>query len=257
MKASEKKWLSQHSAHDYTLLMKRWKKLAKKAGLEIVSLCQQEKLETIAVRGSGGGDREGLYLSAGVHGDEPAAVWGLLEWAEANQKILSGEAITILPCVNPWGFTNNVRMDFRGRDLNRLFHTRSMPFFRAWRKLMGDQQFRMAMNLHEDYDAQGIYVYELVPRGMNISDQVFPAGKEKRSPVLLFSPVFSNASSAACSHEPNADSTTFSPTLSFPHKACNSFSCIPSKPPLLSTITTSPSRLSSFKRSTIESAPDS
>ncbi len=173
MKATERKWLSHHSAHDYEALMQRWNKLAKNTGLEIVSLCQQGKFETIAVCGNGGGEIEGLYLSAGVHGDEPAAVWGLLEWAEANLKILKREIITILPCVNPWGFANNVRMDNKGRDLNRLFHTNKLPFFRAWRKMMGDQQFRVALNLHEDYDAQGIYVYELVPRGMKISDKVF------------------------------------------------------------------------------------
>ena len=172
MKPSDKNWLSQHSAHDYGALIARWKKLAQKTGLEMVSLGQQGKLETIAVRGSGG-DKEGLYLSAGVHGDEPGAPWGLLEWAEANQNFLRGETITILPCVNPWGFTNNVRMDNKGRDLNRMFHSKTLPFFRAWRKLLGDQQFRLALNLHEDYDARGIYVYELVPRGMKISDRVF------------------------------------------------------------------------------------
>jgi len=153
--------------------MTQWKKLAWRSGLEIVSLCKQGGFETIAVHGSGGGEKEGLYLSAGVHGDEPAAVWGLLEWAEANQKLLRRETVAILPCVNPWGFANNVRMDFRGRDLNRLFHNRTLPFFRAWRKLVGDQQFRLALNLHEDYDAQGIYVYELVPRGVRLSEKVF------------------------------------------------------------------------------------
>ncbi len=173
MKATEEKWLSHHSAHDYEALLTRWKKLAKETGLEGVSLCQQGAYEVFGLRGTRGDEKEGLYISTGVHGDEPAAVWGLLEWAEANQKVLRREAIVILPCVNPWGFSNNVRMDDKGRDLNRLFHNNTLPFFRAWRKFVGDQQFRLALNLHEDYDAQGIYVYELVPRGVKISDQVF------------------------------------------------------------------------------------
>ena len=79
----------------------------------------------------------------------------------------------ILPCVNPWGFVNNVRLDNKGRDLNRMFQNKTLPFFRGWKKFIGDQQFRLALNLHEDYDAQGIYVYELAPRGRKISETVF------------------------------------------------------------------------------------
>lgn len=171
MKPSDKKWLKHHSAHDYQALVSQWRDLANGVGLETECLCRQGGYETIALRGGGGG--EGIYLSAGVHGDEPAAVWALLEWAEANQKILKREAIILLPCVNPWGFSHNVRMDFRGRDLNRMFHNKTLPFFRSWRKLLVDRQFRLALNLHEDYDAQGIYVYELVPRGAKVSDAVF------------------------------------------------------------------------------------
>ncbi len=173
MKASDKKWLSHHSAHDYKMLITRWKQLAKKAGLEICPLAKQERDQVFGLRSRGGSDEEGWYLSAGVHGDEPAAVWALLEWAEANQKMLRQETVMIFPCVNPWGFINNVRMDNKGRDLNRMFQNKTLPFFRAWRKFIGNQQFRLTLNLHEDYDAQGLYVYELVPRGLKISDQVF------------------------------------------------------------------------------------
>lgn len=173
MKPSDKKWLGHHSAHDYPALASRWRHLADKVALEVVTLCQHGGYETIALRGEGSGKGDGLYLSAGVHGDEPAAAWALLEWAETARKILKRKTIIILPCVNPWGFANNVRMDFRGRDLNRLFHNKTLPFFRAWRKLLGGRRFRLALNLHEDYDAQGIYVYELAPRGAGIADRVF------------------------------------------------------------------------------------
>ncbi len=172
MKPSNKKWLSQHSAHDYPLLMARWKTLAKKTGLDLVVLADQSGYKIIALRGGEKGADDGLYLSAGVHGDEPASVWGLLEWAEANQRTLRQENIVILPCVNPWGFVNNLRFDRQGRDLNRMFQNKTLPFFRAWRELIGDQQFRVVLNLHEDFDSQGVYVYELVPRGVRVSDSV-------------------------------------------------------------------------------------
>lgn len=135
-------------------------------------MAEQSGYDIIVLRGGEVGVDGGLYLSAGVHGDEPAAVWALLEWAEENQKILRQENVVILPCINPWGFVNSARFDHQGRDLNRMFQNKTLPFFRNWRKLMEDQQFRLALNLHEDFDSQGIYVYELVPRGVRVSDSV-------------------------------------------------------------------------------------
>ncbi len=173
MKATDQQWLHHHSCHDYDLLTARWKHLAQKTGLEIVVLANQSGYEIFALRGVGKVQGGGLYLSAGVHGDEPATVWALLQWAEANQERLAGESIIILPCVNPWGLVNNLRWDEQGRDLNRMFQNESLPFFLSWRKLLGKQQFLLTLNLHEDYDAQGIYVYELAPPDVNVSDQVF------------------------------------------------------------------------------------
>lgn len=173
MKASEKQWLRHYSAHDYQALILRWEKLAKKTGMKRISLCQQGGYETISFQGGDKESSEGLYLSAGVHGDEAAPVWALLEWAEANQTLLKEKVVTLLPCVNPWGFVNNVRTDFRGRDMNRLFQNKTLPFFRAWLKLIRDRRFRLAINLHEDYDAQGIYAYELTPPRLRIAERVF------------------------------------------------------------------------------------
>lgn len=173
MKATDKQWLFHHSSHDYELLVTRWKRVAEEVGLEIISLADQEGHEIFALRGGQSDQGDGVYLSAGVHGDEPATVWALLQWAEANRERLEGEPIIILPCVNPWGLVNNARWDEKGRDLNRMFQNETLPFFLSWRKLLGKQQFRMTLNLHEDYDAQGIYVYELAPPDVDVSDQVF------------------------------------------------------------------------------------
>lgn len=173
MKVTDKQWLRHHSCHDYDLLTARWKRLAQKTGLEIVLLANQSSYDIFSLRGGGESRGDGVYLSAGVHGDEPAGAWALLQWAEGNQELLAGAPIIILPCVNPWGLVNNMRGDEKRRDLNRMFQNESLPFFLSWRKLLGKQQFRVTLNLHEDYDAQGIYVYELAPPDVDVSDQVF------------------------------------------------------------------------------------
>lgn len=104
-----------------------------------------------------------LYLSAGCHGDEPAAVLGLLEWAEENVSLLMDNPFVLLPCLNPWGLVNNVRHNHGGNDLNRLFHDESHPVVSGWRAFIDGLHFPVAATMHEDYDANGIYLYELNP----------------------------------------------------------------------------------------------
>lgn len=107
----------------------------------------------------------GLYVSAGIHGDEPAGPQALALWAEAHLPALArtepGLPLFILPCLNPWGLVNNQRGDLHGRDLNRLFNRSNLSPIRELKRLLTGWRFGFGLSLHEDYDAQGIYGYEL------------------------------------------------------------------------------------------------
>ena len=153
--------------------MDRWGAVAEAAGWEAEILAEHGDYPVLGFRSQTDWDDDaGLYLSAGVHGDEPAGVWGLLEWAEENVALLSGRSVLVLPCFNPWGLVENRRSDHEGRDLNRLFKETSLPLFKAWRKFVGRRKFQLALNLHEDYDAQGIYIYELGRRGCDFGGPI-------------------------------------------------------------------------------------
>jgi hypothetical protein len=65
-----------------------------------------------------------------------------------------------MPCLNPWGFVRNERRDASGVDLNRSFRSRRHPVIRGWKRFVGRPRFRLAITLHEDFEAQGIYVYQ-------------------------------------------------------------------------------------------------
>ena len=69
--------------------------------------------------------------------------------------------LVVLPCLNPWGLVNNRRSDRDGHDLNRLFHRTDFSPLVELKKRLEGCRFDLAMHLHEDYDAQGIYLYEL------------------------------------------------------------------------------------------------
>jgi hypothetical protein len=105
----------------------------------------------------------GLYISAGIHGDEPGGTEGLIAWAEREGERLRDLPLLIFPCLNPWGLIANSRYDQSGIDLNRSFHRDELPFVAGWKTVLAPYRFAVALNLHEDYDGQGLYLYE-VPR---------------------------------------------------------------------------------------------
>jgi len=67
----------------------------------------------------------------------------------------------LFPCLNPWGLVNNSRFDAQGLDLNRSFHRDDVPELVALKALVTPYRFEMAMMLHEDFDGQGLYLYEV------------------------------------------------------------------------------------------------
>lgn len=177
MTDKERHYLANHDAHDFEALRARWAVVAQEGLLAEHTLSIETGYPVLAYRTQAlveAGDQpvsNALYLCAGVHGDEPAGVWGLLEWAEANVEMLRERPALILPCFNPWGLVHNRRSDAGGNDLNRNFQQTDLPLIAAWHALMGDRQFELALHLHEDYDARGLYLYELTAPELNLGEQ--------------------------------------------------------------------------------------
>jgi len=154
-------YLARHRAHDYPQLIARWRAVAKKAGLAMRRFWKGPDFSLYALR-TKRLPREGtIYISAGIHGDEPAGTEGLIAWAEKNTRVLRSRPFLIVPCINPWGLVNNSRTDAMRRDLNRTFQDDAVPEIAALKRVTSGRRFSLAMTLHEDYDALGIYIYEL------------------------------------------------------------------------------------------------
>ena len=159
--------LAAHRSHDYLYLRERWADLCPRAGLQMHDLAtiSDYPLHWISSPAADEGATPAIYVSTGIHGDEPGSVWGLLEWAEENIPLFAAHPFLIFPCLNPYGLVHNTRVDEEGRDLNRSFHLEGHPLISAWNAVMEHRRVDVFFNLHEDYDAQGIYMYELSASG--------------------------------------------------------------------------------------------
>jgi predicted deacylase len=150
-----------HRSHDYRFLISRWRKVARCAGLKMSPLAEESGHQVFALRSRALGPRGGLYLSAGIHGDEPASTEALVAWAEKHVASLGELPCLVFPCLNPWGLINNSRVDALGRDLNRVFHKDEPGSIHALKQAIKAHHFALALALHEDYDGQGVYIYEI------------------------------------------------------------------------------------------------
>ena len=147
-----------HRAHDYVHLTRRWRAVAKVAGVKLRAVATAADFEVLMFQTKVPG--RGLYISACIHGDEPGASEGLITWAEKHAATLGTLPLTIFPCLNPWGLMQNVRTNENGIDINRSFDRDDVPVITAVRERIAGQKFAMALMLHEDFDGQGIYLYE-------------------------------------------------------------------------------------------------
>jgi hypothetical protein len=120
-------------------------------------------LEVFALRKRTGMAARRVYISAGIHGDEPAGPLALLEMIQADAWP-AGVEFWLCPCLNPTGFFLNTRENEDRKDLNRDYRNSETGEVAAHiRWLERQPDFDMAFCLHEDWEAQGFYLYELNP----------------------------------------------------------------------------------------------
>lgn len=122
--------------------------------------------------------RKRIYISAGIHGDEPAGPLACLRLMQENRWPPSAE-IFLLPCLNPLGFILNQRGNAEGIDLNRDYRnpkTAEARMHIAW--LERQPQFDLYLCLHEDWESHGFYVYEQNPdQRPSLADGIIAAVK--------------------------------------------------------------------------------
>jgi hypothetical protein len=173
---------------DPKALAERFKAAAGGAGFRVETFGEADGCPLFALTKRTPGPRPRVYLSSGIHGDEPAPPLALLSLIEAGR--LDTRATWFLcPILNPAGLRLGVRENASGVDLNRDYRHPESPEVRAhvaW--LTRQPNLDLAVCVHEDWESKGFYLYEINPDGAPTLAKAMTAAASKACPIDM-SPV--------------------------------------------------------------------
>lgn len=142
-----------------------WRRLRPRTGLRIREVACVGAPRTLLLAELGDPRLPVVTISAGIHGDEPAGVWALLSIV-ADGLLDSRYSYRLWPCFNPSGFDAGTRANAEGIDVNRSFgRGGNSPEAKAILTANRDRMFALSIDLHEDHEAAGFYLYETMPSG--------------------------------------------------------------------------------------------
>jgi murein peptide amidase A len=148
---------------DPLALAERFDSAAARAGFRREIFGEVDGLPLLAFTRRTRGPRPRIYLSSGIHGDEPAPPQALLSLLEAG--LFDTRAVWFLcPMLNPVGLARGTRENSLGIDLNRDYRHHASAENRAHVRWLSRQpNFDLAICVHEDWESAGFYLYELNP----------------------------------------------------------------------------------------------
>ncbi|MFI5336355.1 MAG: M14 family metallocarboxypeptidase [Opitutales bacterium] len=157
----------------------RFANAAERAGFRLTRFGEIQGYPLLACVRSAPPGAPAIYVSSGIHGDEPAPPVALLRLLE--EGFFDDRAHWyVAPLLNPTGFAARRRENFQGLDLNRDYlapQSAEVQAHIAW--LQGQPRFDLTLCVHEDWEATGFYLYELNPEGRpTLANAMITAARE-------------------------------------------------------------------------------
>ena len=145
---------------DCEAFLREWTSLAEARGFQTVVFGEVEGFPLIgSIREIA--DKPVIYLSSGMHGDEPAGPQALMELL--REGFFDDRFYwMICPVLNPTGLALGTRENSRGIDQNRDYKQCETPevcTHIAW--LQKQPVPALFLSLHEDWESSGFYYYEI------------------------------------------------------------------------------------------------
>ncbi|YCM45761.1 M14 family metallocarboxypeptidase [Verrucomicrobiaceae bacterium 227] len=145
---------------DWREFCRQWQSEADASGFATEVLIEVDGFPVLA-SSKGGSGLPCIYLSSGIHGDEPAGPWALLGllrdgFFDDRYRWL------ICPALNPVGLDHGTRENGEGIDLNRDYCQCQGSEVCAHIDWLKQQDVpRLFLSLHEDWESSGFYFYEI------------------------------------------------------------------------------------------------
>ena len=167
----------------------------------------EDGLPLVAYRRTSRNPSRNIYISAGIHGDEPASPLAILQLMKEDRWPADAD-IWLCPCLNPVGFTLGKRENRGGHDLNRQYlntEAREILAHKLWLEIQ--PRFDLCLCLHEDWESSGFYLYELNPDGKPSYAQSMIDVVGKLCPIDMAAEIEGRQASGGIIH-PDIDPTT-------------------------------------------------
>jgi hypothetical protein len=127
-----------------------------------------------------------VLVLAGAQGDAIAGVEYLLDLvrilAAAPPDSVAYD-MDILPIVNPWGYVFNLPANRNGVEIASDFSTFDSPEARVVRQFLREKQYDLVIDLREDPDAAGFFVWQYGLADENVSARIVSRIRSAGFPV--------------------------------------------------------------------------
>ena len=127
-----------------------------------------------------------VLILAGIQGDATAGVECLLELIgdlSTSSPVAAAYDLDLLPIVNPWGYVFNLPFNRNGVEIGRDFSTFDSAEARLVRRFLREKQYDLVIDLREDPDAAGFFIWQYGPTEKNASAQVVSRIRSSEFPV--------------------------------------------------------------------------
>ncbi len=161
------------TARDYSSITDRVSAISEHSGVELTVIGSIEDLPVHRlVRRSSTTMTRRLLVTSGVLGDEPAGIEAVLLFLESIPPAYPGFEFVVVPCVNPTGYVRDTRENGRGVDINRSFEADDEDEVGIIKKLLNGERFDCHVDFHEDWEANGFYLYENCESGVGVGPAI-------------------------------------------------------------------------------------
>lgn len=133
-------------------------------GISGVDVCTLGKVEGFPILGVTLGNKNAptIYVNGGTHGDEPAGVETALVFLEGEwERWADRFRFEVIPCLNPWAFVHNSRLNAQEVDINWAFLRDDVPEIEIVKRFVEGRFFIDVIDMHEDWESSGFYLYEM------------------------------------------------------------------------------------------------